>query len=100
MQTVKLLTHEVPISDLPIEGLVQERCNSSALAMELHLSCTNPLIWVLNIANTAPADVLPPNGAKPCTSTLLMMNLDMFSSKNLWISYDSCVPDDIQTNKM
>ena len=25
-------------------GLVQERCNSSALAMELGLSCTNPLI--------------------------------------------------------
>ena len=25
-----------------IDGLVQERCNSSALAMELHLSCTNP----------------------------------------------------------
>ena len=27
-----------------IDGLVQERRNSSALAMELHLSCTNPLI--------------------------------------------------------
>ena len=27
-----------------IDGLVQERCNSSALAMELCLSCTNPLI--------------------------------------------------------
>ena len=26
------------------DGLVQERCSSSALAMELHLSCTNPLI--------------------------------------------------------
>ena len=25
-----------------INGLVQERCNSSALAMELRLSCTNP----------------------------------------------------------
>ena len=25
------------------DGLVQERCNSSALAMELHRSCTNPL---------------------------------------------------------
>ena len=25
-----------------IDGLVQERCNSSALAMELHLPCTNP----------------------------------------------------------
>ena len=27
-----------------INSLVQERCNSSALAMELHLSCTNPSI--------------------------------------------------------
>ena len=28
-----------------IDGLVQERCNSSALAIELRLSCTNPSIW-------------------------------------------------------
>ena len=28
-----------------IDGLVQERCNSIALAMELRLSCINPLIW-------------------------------------------------------
>ena len=28
-----------------IDGLVQERHNSSALAMELCLSCTNPSIW-------------------------------------------------------
>ena len=27
---------------LQIDGLVQERCNSSALAMELRLSFTNP----------------------------------------------------------
>ena len=27
-----------------IEGLVQERRNSSALAMELRLSCTNPSV--------------------------------------------------------
>ena len=26
-----------------IDGLLQERCNSSALAMELRLSCINPL---------------------------------------------------------
>ena len=29
---------------LHINGLVQDRCNSSALAMELHLSCTNSCI--------------------------------------------------------
>ena len=28
-----------------IDGLVQEKRNSSALAMELRLSCTNPSIW-------------------------------------------------------
>ena len=27
-----------------IDGLVQERCNSSVLALELRLSCTNPMI--------------------------------------------------------
>ena len=30
-----------------IDGLVQERRNSSVLGMELHLSCTNPPIWYL-----------------------------------------------------
>ena len=29
-----------------IDGLVQERFNSSALAMELRLSCPNPAIWL------------------------------------------------------
>ena len=29
------------------DGLVQERCNSSALAMELRLSCTNPSICLI-----------------------------------------------------
>ena len=28
-----------------IDGLVQERCNSNANALELPLSCTNPSIW-------------------------------------------------------
>ena len=32
-----------------IDGLVQERFNSSALAMELCLSCTNPLIQCTNV---------------------------------------------------
>ena len=31
-------------SQIQIEGLAQERRNSSALAMELCLSCTNP--WI------------------------------------------------------
>ena len=28
-----------------IDGLVQKRRKSSALAMKLHISCTNPSIW-------------------------------------------------------
>ena len=31
------------------DGLVQERCNSSVLAMELGVSCTNPSIWLFNL---------------------------------------------------
>ena len=33
--------------DTDVFGLVQERCNSSALAMELHLSCINPCMPTL-----------------------------------------------------
>ena len=29
-----------------LDRLVQERCNSSALAMELHLSCINPSTYL------------------------------------------------------
>ena len=32
------------VASIYMDGLVQERCNSSALAMELHLSYTNPSI--------------------------------------------------------
>ena len=35
-----------------INGFVQERCNSSALAMELRLSCTNPSIYLWGIYST------------------------------------------------
>ena len=34
-----------PPHDVYIDGLIQERRDSSALAMELRLSCTNPSIW-------------------------------------------------------
>ena len=37
----------IPFQWHHIDGLVQERCNSSALAMELHLSCINPSTWAL-----------------------------------------------------
>ena len=35
-----------------ISGLVQERCNSSVLAMELCLCCTNPSIYAFKILST------------------------------------------------
>ena len=34
-----------------IDGLVQERRNSSALAVELRLSSSNPSIWFLSVNN-------------------------------------------------
>ena len=37
--------HEGHVSAPHIDGLVQERRNSSALEMELRLSCINPSIW-------------------------------------------------------
>ena len=37
-----------------MDGLVQERRNSSALAMELRLSCINPSIWWLNSLGFGP----------------------------------------------
>ena len=39
-------------SYIHIDGLVQERYNSSALAMELCLSCDNPLIYPKNYAHS------------------------------------------------
>ena len=34
---------------LYIDGLVQEKCNSIAIALELRLSCTNPSIYLVNV---------------------------------------------------
>ena len=45
LQTV---TSAVSATFFNIDGLVQERPNSIALAMELRLSCTNPSIWCSN----------------------------------------------------
>ena len=41
-----------------IDELVQERRNSSALAMELRFSCTNPSIWYINVIITWRSDVV------------------------------------------
>ena len=45
------LIQDIPYFTLRIDGLVQERRNSSVLAMELHLSCSNPSnyeLWVVS----------------------------------------------------
>ena len=43
--SVQYMYFSIP-AHLYFDGLVQERHNSSVLAMELHISCSNPLIWV------------------------------------------------------
>ena len=40
-----IMQTETKVRSEHIDELVQERHNSSALAMELCLACTNPLIW-------------------------------------------------------
>ena len=45
---IGVVSHQWYILENNINGLVQERRNSSALAMELRLSCTNPLIYSTN----------------------------------------------------
>ena len=40
--------------EVNIDGLVQERHNSSALAMELRLSCINPSIWWIHYVQDVP----------------------------------------------
>ena len=60
---------------------MQERHNSSVIAMELHLSCTNPSIyvWDQNLVIPVPEDALAPNGARPSAGTVLTTKLDIFS---------------------
>ena len=48
-----------------IDGLVHERRNSIANALELRLYCTNPSIWDMNIKITYPAKVCDNTIAQP-----------------------------------
>ena len=68
-----------------IDGLVQERRNSIADAMELRLSCTNPSIWVLNLVITASVADLTLHGAQPSAATVLTTKMDMFYSESRWL---------------
>ena len=67
------------ISDIVyIDVLVQERCNSSALAMELTLSCTN--LWICLHA----IDHLP------CTSLWIPFRRLIINSMDSWITLQGC----------
>ena len=67
---------EIIIYYIYINGLVQERCNSSAYALELCLSCTNPLIWkyilntLIHYGLVMPYGVIK-SGTKPLPEPLL-----------------------------
>ena len=70
-------------SSVYIDGLVQERCNSIANALELHFSCTNPLIlnWdLIHVIIRIPDRVIiiippPPLHHPPCVSIMCMTPL-------------------------
>ena len=57
------------------DGLVQEKRNSGALAMELRLSCTNPSICIMCIHNITFHDHLYPD----------CVEYRHFNSWNFWI---------------
>ena len=57
------------------DGLAQERHNSSALAMELHLSCTNPLNGLPNYRSTL---------VKPPTHPTAMCSMQDLRSTLAW----------------
>ena len=63
------------------DGLVQERRNSSALAMELQLSCTNPLTYTCTCF-----DKLDKHWVRYCLDTTWSNKplLDVIMTLNLW----------------
>ena len=69
-----------------IDGLVQERHNSSALAVELCLSCTNPLIWASWSLNSPVTCLF--NNFKPSTKASKVLITDPLwgeSTSHQWI---------------
>ena len=95
--TVQLIPSPFTYSQSHIGGLVEERCNSSALAMELRLSCINLLMCTQdpNFVITVAANVL----ALRSSAGTVVMKLNIFSSKYLLILMilcHRCWPDDIK----
>ena len=50
------------LTDYYLNGLMQERRNSSALTMELRLTCINPLTWWCCMASQILVNIGPCNG--------------------------------------
>ena len=62
-----------------IDGLVQERCNSNALSMELHLSCT--VMWVIYSHSIYERNFM--NGTLSMLMHIHIMGSCLFSAKPL-----------------
>ena len=92
LMCVTLRTSKLHIPDY-IDGLVQERCNSSALAMELYLSCTNPSICAkkLSVYNGCLWTVIPLTSLAnqfPHLAIAVSPRLEVESSGHAWL--DGC----------
>ena len=78
---------------LYIVGLVQERCNSSALAMELHLSCTKPTTYDVsrhgNKWNTLKHQYIS-HKQLPCVTNKIHLNIQ-FSWEGIYNIYSHCL---------
>ena len=68
---------DICADDCHIDGLVQERCNSTANALELHFSCTNPLICRRQAGKW---------GLSCCLPIFISTNKKTHSSSS-WVSY-------------
>ena len=82
------------VTDLQVKinGLVQERRNSSALAMELRLSCTDPSKWVAMIWTDDELPVLKFTKWPPGWHALFMIAPCHFRSSSWCVLYDNIKP--------
>ena len=71
-----------PHHDAYMDGLVQERCNSSVLAMELHLSCINPSIYASPGSNEFIICLLPKNRVQ--TTPMCQVSLSIIYDPAVW----------------
>ena len=82
-------------SMIHIDGLVQERRNSSALAMELRLSCANPSTWSKQVGEHSG---LPSCSTHAITQVYLTNIWDSFRGDKSWTAVLLNPAVDIQCN--